>query len=82
MRASAWGMLLAGKALDEVAKFAENLREELGIESMLTGMTTAHVVALCAKVVGKRRLHRRHDVPVLAMSFEGTLLRKNGPDGD
>ena len=81
-RASAWGVLLAGKALDEISKFAENLSEQPSIEQMLAGMTTANVVALCAKVLGKCRLHGRDDVSVLAVSLEGLLLWKDGPDSD
>lgn len=75
-------MLLAGKALEEIAKFAENLREQLSIEGVPTGMTAAHVVALGEKVFGKCRLHGRDDVSALPVGLEGLLLRKDRSDSD
>ena len=74
--------MFAGKALDEIAKFDENLSEQLGVERMVAGMTAAHIVALGAKVLGQCRLHGRDNVSVLAMILKGLLLRKDRPDSD
>jgi len=75
-------VLLADNILDEISEFAENLSKQSRIKGMFAGMTAAHVVTLCAKVIGKCCLHWRHDVPVLAMSLERTLLWKNRANSD
>jgi len=68
--------------LQEIAKFRENSREQLGVRRMLAGMASTHIVALYAKVLSKRRFHRSDNITVLSMILKGLLLRKHWANCD